>query len=167
MLIARSGGRLEGLGPLDPAFDLHAGLAACAEHLDRFGGHRAAAGLSIRPSRSRRSPRRSPPTPTRVLADDELRPVTTIDAVVPVAALTLDLAQELDRLAPFGLGNPEPTLLVASVRADRAATRSARASTSASAFASTAATAAARSPSGSARSSTGSRAGRATTSPSG
>ena len=48
--------------------------------------------------------------------------MTTIDAIVPARALTLDLAEELDRLAPFGLGNPEPTLLVASVEAVSAST---------------------------------------------
>ena len=41
---------------------------------------------------------------------------------MPASALTLELAQELDRLAPFGLGNPEPTLLVASVEATGAST---------------------------------------------
>ena len=40
-----------------------------------------------------------------------------VDAVVSASALTLDLAQELDRLAPFGLGNPDVTLLVASCEA--------------------------------------------------
>ena len=68
----RDGRAVEGVGPLDPAFDLHGGLAACAGHLERFGGHRAAAGLSIRPERGRglrrrvrrargRSPRRRGP----------------------------------------------------------------------------------------------------------
>jgi len=38
--------------------------------------------------------------------------VTKVDAVVSAEDLTLDLAQELDRLAPFGLGNPDVTLLV-------------------------------------------------------
>ena len=56
------------------------------------------------------------------LADVDLRPLTTVDAIVPAGALTLDLAQELDRLAPFGLGNPEPTLLVASIEATGAST---------------------------------------------
>ena len=36
---------------------------------------------------------------------------------MPAAALTLDLARELDRLAPFGLGNPDVTLLVAGCEA--------------------------------------------------
>ena len=46
------------------------------------------------------------------LADDDLAPVTRIDAIVPGSALTLGLASELERLAPFGLGNPDVTLLV-------------------------------------------------------
>ncbi|HWH06308.1 MAG TPA: hypothetical protein VNT23_07715, partial [Gaiellaceae bacterium] len=46
------------------------------------------------------------------LAEDDLVPVTPIDAVLPRGTLlTLDLCGELDRLAPFGLGNPDVTLL--------------------------------------------------------
>ena len=67
VLIAGTDGEWKGSGRSMAAFDLHAGLTACAEHLDRFGGHRAAAGLSIRPgARSTRSPRRSPLTPTPI-----------------------------------------------------------------------------------------------------
>ena len=47
------------------------------------------------------------------LADDDLRPVTTVDALVHGGDLTLDLCAELARLAPFGLGNPGVTLLLA------------------------------------------------------
>src|SRR4029078_9715919 len=46
------------------------------------------------------------------LADEDLVPVTRIDAIVPGSALTLGLAAEVERLAPFGLGNPDVTLLV-------------------------------------------------------
>ena len=47
VLIALDGERGKGSGRSVSAYDLHAGLAACSEHLERFGGHRAAAGLSI------------------------------------------------------------------------------------------------------------------------
>ena len=47
------------------------------------------------------------------LADDDLRPVTTVDALVHGGDLTLDLSTELAQLAPFGLGNPGVTLLLA------------------------------------------------------
>ena len=118
VLIARAGDDWKGSGRSISDFDLHGGLAACAEHLGRFGGHRAAAGLSIttenlEPFRAAFAEHASAQLRRRG-AD---RPVTAIDAIVPAGSLTLELAQELDRLAPFGLGNPEPTLLVASVEA--------------------------------------------------
>ena len=74
------------------------------------------------PTSSRRSRRRSPRTPTPSSCDDDLAPVTRVDAVVPAAALTLELARELERLAPFGLGNPDVTLLVAGCEAVSAST---------------------------------------------
>ena len=85
-------GEWKGSGRSMPAFDLHGALGACSEHLGRFGGHRAAAGLSIDPAASTRSPRHSPRTPTRGSATDDLAPVTRIDAIVPGSALTLGLA---------------------------------------------------------------------------
>jgi single-stranded-DNA-specific exonuclease len=122
VLIARSGESWKGSGRSIADFDLHAGLAACAEHLERFGGHRAAAGLSIETDRLTVFADAFARHADTALRDVDLRPLTTVDAIVPTAALTLELAQELDRLAPFGLGNPEPTLLVASVEAMGAST---------------------------------------------
>ena len=122
VLVAPSAHGWKGSGRSIAAFDLHAGLAACAEHLDGFGGHRAAAGLSIAEGRLEAFADAFARHADAELADVDLRPLTTVDAIVPASGLTLDLAQELDRLAPFGLGNPEPTLLVASIEATTAAT---------------------------------------------
>ena len=122
VLVARSGEGWKGSGRSVADFDLHAGLAACASHLGRFGGHRAAAGLSIETECLDAFSEAFGVHADAVLADADLRPTTTIDAIVPAGALTLELAQELDRLAPFGLGNPEPTLLVSSVEAAGAGT---------------------------------------------
>jgi single-stranded-DNA-specific exonuclease len=95
-----------------PAFDLHGGLAACAAHLERFGGHRAAAGLTIRREQLEVFAAAFAAHADSVLSDDDLRPQTRVDAVVEGSALTLELCAELARLAPFGLGNPGVTLLV-------------------------------------------------------
>src|SRR5207248_2088090 len=51
VLIAIGDEGAKGSGRSIPAYDLHAGLSACAAELERFGGHRAAAGLSIDPGR--------------------------------------------------------------------------------------------------------------------
>jgi single-stranded-DNA-specific exonuclease len=114
VLVAGGGDEWKGSGRSIQAFDLHGALAACATHLERFGGHRAAAGLSIRPEALEAFAEAFAAHADGALSEDDLRPVTVVDAIVPASALTLDLAQELDRLAPFGLGNPDVTLLVAS-----------------------------------------------------
>jgi single-stranded-DNA-specific exonuclease len=122
VLVAPSAQGWKGSGRSIAEFDLHAGLAACAGHLVGFGGHRAAAGLTIAEDRLGAFADAFAAEADAKLADVDLRPLTVVDAIVPAGSLTLGLAQELDRLAPFGLGNPEPTLLVASVEATTPAT---------------------------------------------
>lgn len=122
VLIAGEGDRWKGSGRSVPSFDLHAGLAACADHLERFGGHRAAAGLSIGLDQLESFARAFSAHADRMLGDEDLVSETRIDAIVPALALTLDLARELEQLAPFGLGNPDVTLLVADCEAVGAST---------------------------------------------
>ncbi len=115
VLIAGGRDTWKGSGRSVPSFDLHGGLAAASAHLERYGGHRAAAGLSIREERLEAFAEAFAEHADAVLDDVALEQVTSVDAVVPTSALTLDLAQGLARLAPFGLGNPEPMLLAAAV----------------------------------------------------
>jgi len=112
VLIAGTDGDWKGSGRSIPTFDLHGGLRACSQLLGRWGGHRAAAGLSIAPENVEAFAAAFAEHAAGVLGDDDLEPVTRVDAVVPRGTrLSLDLCAELARLAPFGLGNPEVTLL--------------------------------------------------------
>src|SRR5205823_3199474 len=113
VLIAGTDGDWKGSGRSIASFDLHAALGACAEHLGRFGGHRAAAGLSIRHDRVDAFAAAFAAQADSLLSEVDLTPPLVVDAVVPGRACTLELADELRRLAPFGLGNPGVTLLVA------------------------------------------------------
>ena len=117
VLIAKSQDGWKGSGRSVSVFDLHGALGACAQHLDRFGGHRAAAGLSLGEERLDAFADAFAAHADSVLSEDDLRPVLRVDAIVPASSLTLGLATELDRLAPFGLGNPDVTLLVPSCEA--------------------------------------------------
>jgi single-stranded-DNA-specific exonuclease len=122
VLITRSQDGWKGSGRSIPSFDLHGALAACSENLERFGGHRAAAGLSIAEDRLEAFAEDFAAHADARLDPNELFEVVKIDAVVSARDLTLGLAEELTRLAPFGLGNPEPTLLVPATEAVAAAT---------------------------------------------
>jgi single-stranded-DNA-specific exonuclease len=112
VLIAGTDESWKGSGRSVAAFDLHGGLAACAAHLERFGGHRAAAGLTIRAEQVEVFAAAFGAHADEVLSEEDLLPVTRVDAVVEGSRLNLDLCAELGRLAPFGLGNPGVTLLV-------------------------------------------------------
>jgi single-stranded-DNA-specific exonuclease len=113
VLIAGGEELWKGSGRSVGAFDLHEALSACSDHLVRWGGHRAAAGLSIGPAEVEEFARAFAEHADGMLSDDELAPVTPVDAIVPRGLpLTLELAQDLAQLAPFGLGNPGVTLLV-------------------------------------------------------
>jgi single-stranded-DNA-specific exonuclease len=112
VLVAGADDAWKGSGRSVAAFDLHGGLSACSAHLERFGGHRAAAGLTIRAEQIEVFAAAFAAHADSVLSDEDLRPTTKIDAIVPGSSLTLDLCAELGRLAPFGLGNPGVVLLV-------------------------------------------------------
>ena len=105
-----------GSGRSIPGFDLLAALHATAPALERYGGHRAAAGLTIdrelvdtfRIAFERHA--------AEVLTPDLLEPSERVDAIVSGTELGLDLAEELERLQPCGMGNPAPSLLVPGAR---------------------------------------------------
>ena len=117
VLIAGTDGDWKGSGRSFAAFDLHGALGACAGLLGRWGGHRAAAGLSIAEGNVEPFAEAFAQHAATVLGDEDLEPVTSIDAVVARGSnLSLDLCTELGKLAPFGLGNPAPTLLAPGCR---------------------------------------------------
>jgi single-stranded-DNA-specific exonuclease len=113
-LDGEGGGR--GSGRSIPGFDLHAALEACSDHLLSFGGHRAAAGLSLRAEDLDAFRGAFAAHAASVLGPEDLRRTERIDAMVGGIGLGLDLAEELGRLAPFGMGNPGVRLMVPSAR---------------------------------------------------
>jgi single-stranded-DNA-specific exonuclease len=118
VMIALREGEAEGTGSgrSIPAFDLLGGLDACASSLIRHGGHRAAAGCTIARSSLEAFRAAFCAHAAGVLAAEDLVPVERVDAVVSGDELGQGLAEELGRLAPFGIGNPSISLLVPAAR---------------------------------------------------
>ena len=109
-------GEGRGSGRSISGFDLLAALRACAEHLEGFGGHRAAAGLTIKAENVRAFQQAFAAHVNEALAAEDLRRTERVDAMVGGTGLGLELAEELRQLAPFGMGNPGVRLLVPSAR---------------------------------------------------
>jgi single-stranded-DNA-specific exonuclease len=113
VLIALEERRGRGSGRSIEGFDLLAGLRACGEHLVRFGGHRAAAGIEIERQRVGPFATALCAHAARVIAAEDMVAVERVDAVVGGDELGMELAEELRSLAPFGRGNPPVSLMVA------------------------------------------------------
>jgi len=113
VLVALQGERGRASGRSVEAFDLLGGLRACEQHLLRYGGHRAAAGLEIERGRVADFAQALGAHAERVLSQHDLLEVERVDAIVPGPALDMSLAEELQGLAPFGRGNPSVRLMVA------------------------------------------------------
>jgi len=97
-------------------FDLHGSLVELAGLLKAFGGHRAACGLSIETANIEGFRQGFADYADEVLSGQPLERSRYVDAIVCGRELTLELAQELARLEPFGLGNPSVELLVTGAR---------------------------------------------------
>jgi single-stranded-DNA-specific exonuclease len=92
-------------------FDLYGALAQCAGVLERFGGHRAAAGLGVAPERIGAFREAFEQAARRALDDEDLIPALAGDGEARFGELTLASVRELERLEPFGVGNPAPVLV--------------------------------------------------------
>jgi single-stranded-DNA-specific exonuclease len=105
-----------GSGRSIPGFDLLEALHAAAGSLERYGGHRAAAGLTVLPGRIPALRDAVEAHAAAALEAGDLFPRRRVDAVVAGPGLGLALADELGRLEPCGAGNPGVSLLVPSAQ---------------------------------------------------
>jgi len=91
-----------------PSFNMLAALESCGELMQKFGGHKQAAGLTIDTGRIRELRSRVNEFADDCLGPDDLRPRLWIDGALAFRSITEQVASELGRLAPFGAGNPSP-----------------------------------------------------------
>jgi single-stranded-DNA-specific exonuclease len=93
-----------------PGFDLHRALEQCREHLVSCGGHAAAAGFKIEESRLAGFRADFCECAATGISDEQRVAELWIDAESPISAFTLEIVDQIERLAPFGQGNHRPLL---------------------------------------------------------
>jgi len=115
IMIALEDGVGKGSGRSIPGFDLHSALVDCSDLLLRFGGHRAAAGITIATDQVGAFAHRFDQVVRARLTPDELVPVLRVDAEIELDQDTLDLETTLRHFEPFGVGNPAPVFAARNV----------------------------------------------------
>ena len=99
-----------------PGLDLHAVLTKCESHLITHGGHAAAAGFKIEPSKIDAFREEFCRHASEQLSEQALTAVIDIDGECPLSALTMRTVTQIERLSPFGEGNRRPLLCTTGVR---------------------------------------------------
>ena len=94
-----------------PGLDVCQVLNQCSDLLERFGGHPAAAGLTIRKENFHPFQERFSSIVANLLHYSVPSPVLEVDAQVSLGLVNYQLLGELQRLHPFGVGNPEPIFM--------------------------------------------------------
>jgi single-stranded-DNA-specific exonuclease len=92
-------------------FDLYQAIKDCSAPLVAYGGHAAAAGLKLSCENIATFCQLFEERCRNTLSPEHLERVLLVDAEVPLAALSLRVVEELDRLEPYGVGNPKPLLV--------------------------------------------------------
>jgi len=99
-----------------PEFDITKALDQCADLLQRYGGHAAAAGLTLETRNLPALQARLEEIAQESLKDLDLIPTLTIDAEAPLDQITPELCRYISKLEPFGYANPEPLFLTRRVQ---------------------------------------------------
>lgn len=108
VLVAVQDGIGKGSGRSISAFDLHGALSDCAPLFQRYGGHRAAAGLTMDAAQLPAFAERFDEVARARLTPDDLIPELRVDLDVPIDHVGEELEGLVRHFEPFGIGNPSP-----------------------------------------------------------
>lgn len=109
-----------GSGRSIPGFALHEALVACDSLLEGHGGHAAAAGFKVKRDRIAAFRDRFNAYVASHFPGGTPAPRLVLDAEVPLSAITFGLLADLNKLEPYGAGNPKPRFLASGLKVEAA-----------------------------------------------
>lgn len=105
-------GECKGSARSIPGFDIYEALTHCDELLDHYGGHPAAAGMSLLVSHLEEFEQRLNDFSQAILKPEHFIPSLQAELECRLGEITLPVIEQLAQLEPFGMGNPSPRLLI-------------------------------------------------------
>jgi single-stranded-DNA-specific exonuclease len=116
LVVSIEGGEAHGSGRSLRTFHLLEALESCAGLFTRFGGHAFAVGFALPAERVPELRAALDGFARTKLTPADFEPALTIDGEVTLDQVTPELLREVQRLAPFGMGNPQPVFAARGVR---------------------------------------------------
>lgn len=116
IVVALDGEVGQGSGRSIPGVNLYNAIQACSEGLLGFGGHAAAAGLRLPTAHFAAFAEQFDRHCRDTVEPEQFHRILSVDAEVPLGALTTRVVEEIESLEPHGIGNPKPLLIASDVR---------------------------------------------------
>lgn len=86
-------------------------LRSLDKYLISVGGHKGASGFSIQDEKKEAFLKKVQTTAKKIVTEKDFEKKVEADLKIPLALVNLKLAKELERLAPYGIGNPNPSFI--------------------------------------------------------
>lgn len=115
VVFSHTEGRLTGSARSVNGFDIHNAIAQCAEFVDQFGGHKYAAGLTLKEGNVKAFADKFEEVVRNSIQDDQLVPFVDIDQEISLRDISPRFHRILKQFAPFGPGNMFPVFMTKSV----------------------------------------------------
>ena len=116
LVFTKSGDKLAASARSVQGFDIYEALQACEEHIEQFGGHKYAAGLTLKESNYSAFKQKFEEVVKNSIPEALRTPEITIDSTLELAQITPKFYRILKQLAPFGPQNRKPVFMTAGLR---------------------------------------------------
>ena len=111
IVLTESNGKITGSARSVKDFDLYNAIDACSDLLEQFGGHKYAAGLTLKPENLEAFSARFNEVVTAQIEEYMLVPQLTIDDELPLSEINPKFVRVLNQFGPFGPGNMRPVFV--------------------------------------------------------
>lgn len=115
VVLTGSGDLIAGSARSVSGFNVYEAVHACRDHLVEYGGHYAAAGMTLLPGQMDAFKRKFEETVAAMIGAGSLVPEIIVDAELPFGSVTPAFYETLQRMQPFGPGNSDPVFLTRGV----------------------------------------------------
>lgn len=116
ILLTESNGYAVGSARSVPGFNLYEALAGCSELLEQWGGHQAAAGLTLKVENVDALRERFDAVVSSTIPEELLTPLVEYDLEIPLDVITMSFCRTLERFGPFGPENMKPVFITRNVQ---------------------------------------------------
>lgn len=115
IVLTENNGMLAGSARSVKGFDVYNAIDSCSEYIEQFGGHKYAAGLTLKKENLAGFTAKFEEVVSATIQEEMLNPQISIDAELTISEINPKLYRILKQMAPFGPGNMSPTFMTQQV----------------------------------------------------